>query len=324
LADEAAELNMPQPIETHRTTPVAFFSYHRAEHAGRALDSLARCHRLDECRIYLYCDGAKGDHDRAAVEKSRQVVRAWASKYQAEMIERPDNLGLSQSIVAGVTDLCRTYGRVIVVEDDLVLSPYFIDFMLQALERYQEELKVYQISGYMFPVECSTSTDALFLPLTTTWGWATWARAWQHFDWKAAGAREQLTDPKARDRFDLGGSYPYSKMLEDRLAGKNDSWGILWWWAVFKSNGVVLYPRESLVVNEGFDGSGVHCGPRNHIGGRARVSFPGAPRRPIIFPSRIMAEGAALMKISGLLSAQHPSGRSFGGWVWDVLAKYFM
>jgi len=315
---------MPQPIGTHHTTPVAFFSYHRAEHAGRALDSLARCHRLDECRVYLYCDGAKGDGDRAAVAKSRQVVREWGAKFQAVMIERPVNLGLSQSIIAGVTELCRQYGRVIVVEDDLVLSPYFIDYMLQALERYQEVLEVYQISGYMFPVECSAATDALFLPLTTTWGWATWDRAWRSFDWKAAGAREQLTDSKARDRFDLGGSYPYSKMLEDRLAGKNDSWGILWWWTVFQANGVVLYPRESLVVNEGFDGSGVHCGLRNDVGGRSRVMVPAAPRKPIIFPARIMAEEAVLMEIRDRLRVQQPFGRSFGGRVRDALAKYFM
>ena len=92
-------------------TPIALFSYNRADHVARALESLAHCHRLDECQIYLYCDGPRGDHDRAAVEASRKVIGSWESRLRAEVIEQPDNLGLARSIVGGVTDLCREHGR---------------------------------------------------------------------------------------------------------------------------------------------------------------------------------------------------------------------
>ena len=181
-------------------TPIALFTYNRAEHTARVLNSLANCARLDECSLHIYCDAPKREEHAAGVEASRDVVRAEAPKFGATVIERDVNFGLARSIVEGVTDLCDRYGRVIVLEDDLVLSPSFIDYMLQALDRYADEANVYQVSGYMFPIMQPEDTDAFFLPLITTWGWATWRRAWQIFDWDASGALERLKDPSLRRR----------------------------------------------------------------------------------------------------------------------------
>jgi hypothetical protein len=303
----------------NQKTPVAFFSYNRPDHAGRVLESLARCRRLDECRAYLYCDGPKGDRDRAVVEASRQVVREWASKLGSEMIVRSRNLGLAKSIVTGVTDLCREYGRVIVIEDDLILSPDFIDYMLQALDRYQDAPQVYQISGYMFPVKLTATTDAVFLPLTTTWGWATWERAWRLFDWQAVGALEALSDPAVQRRFDLDDAYPYSAMLRDRLAGKNDSWGILWWWTVFKRDGLALHPRHSLVSNRGFDGSGVHCGERRMAAG----AWHQWPERLFQFPDRIVADGNAFHRLTRFLESQRPRPGGVRAQLRHHLSRFF-
>jgi hypothetical protein len=241
------------------STPLAIFAYKRPEHLARTLSALEQCARLNECTLHLFCDGPKSDVDASAVAATRVVARAWASRMGAELIERDANLGLARSIVTSVNMLCNTYGRVIVLEDDLIVSPGFVDYMLQALDRYANCPQVYQVSGYMFPVRHTIQTDAFFLPLTTTWGWATWARAWQSFNWEVPGALKSLQNPRLRRRFDLDGSYPYAAMLEQRLAGQNDSWGILWWWAVFCAGGVVLHPHRSLVQNTGFDGSGIHC-----------------------------------------------------------------
>jgi GT2 family glycosyltransferase len=301
------------------TTPIALFTYNRPDHTGRALASLTRCDRFDECRIYIYCDGPQGEHDWTAVEASRRVVRDWAEKRGAVVIERQANLGLARSIVTGVSDLCREYGRVIVLEDDLVVSPGFIDYILQALDLYQDAAEVYQISGYMFPVKLSISTDAVFLPLTTTWGWATWERAWRIFDWQATGARTRLADAETKERFDLSGSYPYAQMLENRLAGKNDSWGILWWWAVFHTGGVVLYPRRSLVWVGGFDGSGTHTG---------RSAIRQAPLETVLeylpaswrFPPDIRIDTAVFDEVRRLLAdGKILQRRSLGTRMWRCL-----
>jgi hypothetical protein len=310
-------------IRPGRRTPVVLFTYRRAMHAQRACASLSRCRRLDECQVYLYCDGPNGDEDRAAVEASRRVVREWAPKLRGDVIERPENLGLAKSIVAAVSDLCRVHGRVIVIEDDLVLSPDFLDYMLQALDRYQDAPQVYQVSGFMFPIDLSATTDAMFLPLTTTWGWATWARAWQRFEWLPAGTLDALKDPAVQRRFDLDGSYPYSAMLRDRLAGRNDSWGILWWWTVFQAHGLVLYPKESLVVNEGFDDSGVHCGNRPNSSNRADFVVREMDR-PFLFPSDMTTDEVVLNAVIKQMGMKAGStGRLFGERLLSKLAKYF-
>jgi hypothetical protein len=283
-------------------TPLALFAYSRPAHVAAALDSLARCARLKECRVHVFCDGPKGPEDAAAVAETRRVVRERAGGLGAEVIEREANLGLARSVVTGVTDLCARYGRVIVVEDDLVVAPDFLAYMLAALDRYEDADDVYQVSGFMVPVAHPEAPDAFFLPLTTTWGWATWARAWAAFDGEATGAAEALGDPETRRRFDLGGAYPYAAMLEDRLGGRNDSWGILWWWAVFKAHGLVLHPRRSLARAGGMDGTGTHSGAVDPLGQPGVEAF----RAPVLgaaprLPDRVAPDGAALARVTAYL-----------------------
>lgn len=289
-----------------RKTPIALFTYNRPDHTQRVLETLSRCARLDECRLHIFCDGAKRDEHRAGVEATRVVAREWGARLDAEILERVENRGLARSIVGGVSQLCDEYGRVIVLEDDFALSPSFIHYMLEALERYNDEAQVYQISGYMFPVEHGPQPDAFFLPLTTTWGWATWQRAWQVFDWEASGAKETLADVQARRRFNLDGSYPYEEMLWQRLSGQNDSWGILWWWAVFKAGGLVLHPRRSLVWNGGFDGSGVHCDEAAEI---IQPSLESVTEflftSPLNLPSHVIADKQAFERVTSFLRNQN-------------------
>ncbi|MDX1990933.1 MAG: glycosyltransferase [bacterium] len=239
-------------------TSIALFVYNRPAHLQRALEALAKCRRLDECALTIYCDAPKHADHAESVEAARQVAREWGERLKATVIERETNYGLSRSIVTGVTALCQQYGRVIVLEDDLLVSPDFLDYMLGALDAYADSADVVQVSGYMFPLDPPPADSVFLLPLTTTWGWATWARAWQQFDWNAPGAGDYFANPANRHRFDLDGAYGYTAMLEDRLMGKNDSWGILWWYSVFRSGGLVVYPPHTLVQNVGFDGSGTH------------------------------------------------------------------
>jgi acetyltransferase-like isoleucine patch superfamily enzyme len=255
--------------------------------------------------VYIFCDGPKGTQDQQSVEAARRVARAWSDAHKASVCARGENLGLARSIVTGVTDLCNRYGRVIVLEDDLVVSPDFLDYMLEALDHYDDDSRVYQVSGYMFPVQHQTNPDAFFLPLTTTWGWATWQRAWSEFDWKAPGYQAMLANPSERRRFDLDGSYPYSTLLKQRLAGKNQSWGILWWWTVFKAEGLVLHPRKSLVWNGGFDGTGTHSTVDDHAQGKAPNTFEHVQlSRPLALPDLVASDIQAMARITALLRAQ--------------------
>jgi GT2 family glycosyltransferase len=302
-----------------KKTPVALFVYNRPAHTKLVLESLSRCRRFDECLLRIYCDGPKRPEDSTAVGEARQVAREWAAPLHAEVIERETNLGLAQSIISGVSELCSSYGRVIVVEDDFVLSPSFLDYMLLALDRYADEPKVYQISGYMFPVEHPPKPDAFFLPLTTTWGWATWARAWKIFDVNPTPALNRLNDPTVRQKFDLDDAYPYASMLEERLHNKNDSWGILFWWAVFEAGGLVLYPPESLVYVGGFDDTGTHCSSYQWSVGQSRSAILNDSRR-LQLPSKIEVDAGVFEDVKRFLrNERYPSYRR---WLRTKLEQY--
>lgn len=286
-------------------TPIAFFTYNRPTHAQFALEALAACARLDECKLYVFCDGAKAPEDAARVEECRAVVSAHANRLGAEVIARDQNYGLAKSIKTGITNLCREYGRVIAIEDDLAVSPVFLDYMLRALDRYENAPGVYQIAGYMFPVAHPAQPEAFFLPMATTWGWATWQRVWETIDWNATGAFDELKDRRVRRAFDLDDSYPYAAMLEDRLANKNDSWGILFWWSLFKARGLTLHPSRSLVWNGGFDAEGTHCKeyPWSNEQSKDHV-IEGKGEQLLRLPERVVSDEAAFKRVKSFLRQQ--------------------
>lgn len=265
---------------------VAVFTYNRPEHTQRTLDALSKCWRIEDCEFHFFSDGPRVSADCVAVNATRKVIHSWAFHFGATVVERPQNFGLAKSIVSGVSSLCELYGRVIVLEDDLVVSPDFLHFMIESLVRYENEEQVMQIGGFTIAPPSGLTADAFFLPVTTTWGWATWQRAWKKFSWDPLELEEAKLDSEWRRRFDLNDTCAFSSMLEDRITGKNDSWGILWWYAVSRLHGLVVYPAKSLVWNGGFDGSGVHCGRGDFLqqGQASRYLQAGLPPS-LLFPS---------------------------------------
>lgn len=238
--------------------PIGLFIYKRPEHARRAVVSLQACDGAQSSPIYVFADGPKSEAEAPAVRATRTVARQLLDG-RAIFVEQERNRGLANSIIAGTTELCERHGSAIVVEDDLVVAPSFLRFLNQGLERYRDEPRVMQISGHMFDVPAFTHRrEALFLPITTSWGWATWKRAWTLFDPSARGWSERLTDAVEAKRFNLDGRYAYSRMLKRQMNGEIDSWAIRWYYTVFAHDGLALYPPRSLVVNMGFDGSGTH------------------------------------------------------------------
>lgn len=238
--------------------PIALFVYNRPNHTRRTVQALRACAGANESNLYVFSDGPRTTQAEAAVNEVREYVRSIDGFALTELIERETNLGLADSVIDGVTRVCGAHGRVIVVEDDLVVAPAFLEYLNAALERYQDEPQVMQIAAHMFPVNVPASDDAFFLPFVSSWGWATWDRAWRKFDADATGYAQLKADAARRKAFDMNGAYDYFSMLEAQLAGHVDSWAIRWNLSVFMNQGMVLYPKQSLVENTGFDGSGVH------------------------------------------------------------------
>jgi hypothetical protein len=238
--------------------PIAIFVYKRPDHTRQTIEALIQCPEFAQSPLYVFSDGAKKPEDQAVIDETRAVVRSIVGE-KANMIEAVQNQGLANSIIAGVSKLLNEYDRVIVLEDDLIVSPGFLQYMNAALEMYKNEPLVMNISGYMYPVpKFAKRTEAMFLPFISSWGWATWRRSWECFDSQARGWEVLQSDKETRSRFDLNDSFDYSDMLEKQMAGKLDSWAIRWYWSVFKNHGLTLFPPVSHVENIGFDGSGSH------------------------------------------------------------------
>lgn len=236
--------------------PIGVFAFKRPLHLAKALESLAGNPEFLQSPLYIFCDGARRDSERADVERVREVARQCPHAAKV-VVEQPQNLGLARSIVSGVSDLCARHGTAIVIEDDLTLSPLFLRYTNDALDRYRDADRVMQVSGHIFPRRITSRNDAVMLPMTTTYGWATWKRAWDHFDISMSGRARLAANPALRNQFDLDGACPYWEMLENQVKGQVDSWGIKWYLSVFMRQGLVVFPTETLVAHE-FDGTGTH------------------------------------------------------------------
>lgn len=242
--------------------PIAFFAYRRPAHAKASLEALSKCEGAKESELYIFSDGAKDGNDRKSVEEVRELIagRKWCGR--VNIIERERNLGLAASIISGVTELCEKYGRAIVLEDDLVVSPQFLNYMNDALNIYQSTPEVMHISGYILPIKAKLP-ETFFYRATTCWGWATWKRAWDSFEPDPKKLLDEIVAKGLLEEFDVKGSTGFSETLKANAEGRMKTWAIRWYASVFLKGGLCLHPGESLVSNIGLDGSGVHCGKSN-------------------------------------------------------------
>jgi hypothetical protein len=239
--------------------PIALFAYRRVEHLVRALDALSACPEFLDSRVFVFSDGPKDEASNADVTRVRAALRARLTPNMT-IVEAPAHCGLAGSITAGATRLCDEFGRAIVLEDDLIVSPSVLTWFNVALQRYADDARVWQIAGHQFDVpEFSSRDEGMFLHLTTSWGWATWKRAWDQYDPMAKGWERLKFDNALRRKFDFDGSYPYSEMLIDQMAGRIDSWAIRWRWAAFRANAISLFPPRPLASNIGFDATATHA-----------------------------------------------------------------
>jgi hypothetical protein len=237
--------------------PVALFVYNRLTHTIRALEALKKNFLAGESDLFIYSDAAKSAEGNSAVDEVRSYLKTISGFRSVTVIERPINFGLANSIIDGVSWLTKQFGKVIVLEDDLITSPQFLDFMNEGLDYYEREEAVISIHGYIYPTGKSLP-DVFFLPGADCWGWATWRRGWDLFEQDGAKLLRALTERGLKKNFNFGGSTDYVAMLEDQIAGKNSSWAIRWYASAFLADKLTLYPGQSLVQNIGNDGSGTH------------------------------------------------------------------
>lgn len=244
--------------------PVILFTYNRLVHTQKTISFLQKNEIAAQTPLFVYSDGAKTDNDKLSVSEVRDYLKTIDGFASVSIVEREQNIGLAENIIKGVTEIVNGYNKAIVVEDDLLTSPYFLKYMNDALDFYENQEEVISIHGYVYPLK-ATLPETFFIKGADCWGWATWKRGWDLFEKDGTKLLNELRQKSLTREFDFDSSYYFTQMLEDQIAGRNNSWAIRWNASAFLKNKLTLYPGHSLVQNIGNDNSGVHSVQNNHF-----------------------------------------------------------
>jgi len=239
--------------------PVLIFCYKRLDTLKQTITALQKNSLAKDTELFIFSDGAKTEADKIIIDEIRNYLKTVNGFKCTNVKESAVNKGLANSIISGVTQVIEQYGRVIVLEDDLLTTPNFLTFMNEALNRYQQIEKIFSISGYSFNLGAYSKEgfDAYFLNRGWSWGWATWKDRWNKVDWEVSDYQSFKNDKYQQRQFSKGGS-DLNKMLQHQMEGKLDSWAIRWFYHQFKVQGLTLYPVYSKIYNNGFDASATH------------------------------------------------------------------
>lgn len=246
--------------------PVVVFAYNRPIHLQRTLEKLNENMYASESDLFIFLDGPKlkKADDIVLTKEVAQVCISFKqrTRFKNVCIHRAkENRGLASSVISGVTKVINRYGSVIVVEDDLETSPYFLKYMNEALEYYKSNKRIWSISGYSANLKSvnKLSKDVYFTSRGCSLGWGTWKNRWKTVDWKCSDYNSISYKLWRKPLVQLGG-YDMHELLTAHMNGDIDSWAVRWCYQQSKNLLLTVYPKYTLVRNIGCDGSGTHSG----------------------------------------------------------------
>ncbi len=245
-------------MDNYTLAPIVLFAYNRPWHTQQTVEALQKNELAKESELFIYSDEAKNEDAQKSVDEVRKYIDKIEGFKKVTVIKREKNWGLANSIIDGVTKIVNEHGKIIVLEDDLVTSPYFLKFMNEALEFYKNEKKVWHISGWNYPVESDGLDNVFFWRVMNCWGWATWADRWKYYEKNVDKTMSDFTIDDIK-RFNLDGAEDFWSQIIANKDNKINTWAIFWYATIFKENGSCLNPVQTFVENIGHDGSGVHC-----------------------------------------------------------------
>jgi hypothetical protein len=244
----------------NKIAPICFFVYARLDETKKSIEALKANFLSSQSDLYIFSDGPKNHLASDKVNAVREYIKGIDGFKKLTIIENEANKGLAESIISGVTSIVNTYGKAIILEDDLLTSKNFLDYMNHALNFYENHEKVLSISAFSFPMKYPEDYpfDAAFGPRVSSWGWATWQEKWNKVDWEVRDYKSFQFNPIKRWQFNRGGS-DLSHMLDKQMSGKINSWAIRFCYHHYKYNMLNLFPRVSKIQNIGFGVEAEHC-----------------------------------------------------------------
>ncbi|WP_196596241.1 glycosyltransferase [Pectinatus frisingensis] len=259
-----AELIWDKDIIEHKRyienlAPIILFTYARPDHTRKTIEALRKNIYAKDSNIYIYSDAPKDDSVKDKVDEVRMYLRTISGFKNIKVIERKENWGLANNIIDGVTNIVNKYGKIIVLEDDIVTSKYFLKYMNDALTVYKDVERVMAVSGYSYIEDEKNLPETYFLPVNTSWGWATWERSWAGFERNPQKLMDTYTNTQI-NMFNLYGAYNFWEQVILNARGELYTWAVFFYEHIFSNSGLCVYPKYNMVTNIGFDGSGENCG----------------------------------------------------------------
>ncbi len=266
-----------------KLAPIILFVYNRPEHTKKTVEALQKNKLSKESILFVFSDGPKKQEDVSKVKEVREYIKTIKGFKKVIIKESKKNKGLANSIISGVTEVINKHGKVIVLEDDLITSPAFLEYMNFLLNRYEKEKKVFSVTGYNHPpklmkIPKNYKYDVYFTPRSSSWSWGTWKDRWENVDWEIKDFEEFSKNKKRKQEFNQGGDDMYN-MLKKQMQGELDSWAIRWSYHHFKNKSFGIHPVKSYVNNIGHDGKGMNCGmskkfENNDLNNKEEVKLP--------------------------------------------------
>jgi len=251
----------------HNISPIVLFTYNRPNHTEQTIEALKKNYLANQSDLFVFCDAPKSVNDEILVSNVRNYVKCINGFKSVTIFEQDQNIGLANSIISGVTSVIAQYGTVIVLEDDLVTSPFFLQYMNNALMFYRDKPRVMHISGWNYPIDSDQLGDSFLWRSMNCWGWATWEDRWCNFKKDTPYYIDSFTTERIQE-FNLDGAYDFWAQMIDNQQQKIDTWAIFWYASIFERSGLCLNPSESYVKNIGIDGSGQNCGNNDYLSSR--------------------------------------------------------
>ncbi len=238
--------------------PIVLFTYNRLDHTKQTIEALAHNNLAKESDLYVFSDGAGSKDAEEDVQKVRNYLKNITGFKKVELAFSEQNKGLAKSIIDGVSKVFENNERVIVLEDDLETSPYFLQYMNDALDYYKPD-EIWSVAGYTPAIQIpeTYTYNTYLVHRNCSWGWATWKQNWQKTDWNVKDFQSFFENKSNHQKFNRGGN-DLAIMLLKQQQNIIHSWSIRFNYAAFKHNLPTVYPCTSLVKNQGVDGSGTN------------------------------------------------------------------
>lgn len=248
--------------------PVVLFTYNRYGHTKKTIEALCKNTIANKTDVYIMVDYIENEEQRRNTQQLYDYLDdgQWKKYFQTVKITYQNkHKGLAKSVIEGVTDVINRYEKIIVLEDDIVTEPNFLEYMNDCLDFYKDDCKIWSISGYAIPEKkISGLNQSLYLSYrASSWGWATWKDRWETIDWTVADYKKFKYNIFKRRHFNRGGN-DLAFMLDRQMKGDIDSWAVRWCYSQSMQNRYTVYPVCSLVENIGCDGSGTHYTSANY------------------------------------------------------------